>query len=801
MTLSIDSGQADLASKVEAQCVPLVVLETFSDRDAQTVDSTYYWTKGGPLNYEWDGATTSYFHPVLESVSAINQGFDHIPNGRVFDTREVVTLSLDATPRAGTYLWKTLLDETLIGARVTIASLMLDPVGAIADPRRFDITALGDVHAVRWRGEVTKLPVMSEDALTFDILCESFESPFFLERTASFFAQFKPDLGKRIPFIVGSANDVEAVRVYPGGVGTLAVALTTGSTVIDVYQLNDPVYQGTFLGGIKIKVDEEEFEALTVADQGDNIWRYGSLTPTNPASVHDVGTAVFEQPLYQFNAVSGQTCSALRAARLVQSDARAVQPNIRLENNYLIDPLRGPVALLMVNGLVAAFTADSDTYGNLSQFEMRADVDGMYTVGTTPTELWDFGDGGGSGASGWSSSSYPGGFTTAANITGGVEFTAEDEYSGMEKTITSVDMTNKELRMTINIPEDTLNDFISLQIRLGIPTIPALGDDAGCTITITSGMLAPDTDTEIRISGANTLPGADVTAITEIGFLMIFGSDDGVDRTFKFLGPVETYVTTPVPDHPTEVAELVVETLIDESQYTVDATTFATAKTNTPSVAIGGDISARGGTMGEILADLGYHGRTNFAVDHTGAASVVKAFNAKTTLDFTASVRTLETFTDLRLTSRELLEIANRFRVLYALNPSASAEDTGGYTEVLDLAEAGNPTAFTSKVANSVFTDSQTDFGIRPAAAVEFPMLNDQASVIEVFAYYASEAMRGKALRLSCLVPWWEGYDLERGDIVEIQPSWATTAIKCRITRTIFDFDRNGVGLNLEEVT
>ena len=212
MSLTVNANQLTLAQHGSVGVFPLVVLETFSDRDARTVASTYYWTRGAPFSYKWDGVTAVQFDPALLSVSPISRGFEHMPDQGNYTIREGLELELDATPRAGNYLWKDLLADQLIGARVTVGSILINMDSAETDPRWFDLEALGSQHVIRWRGEVTAVPLFSDDTLTFSLVCDTEDQILVGGRIVPVNGRIPPEQhGLPYPFLVGEVDAVSPI--------------------------------------------------------------------------------------------------------------------------------------------------------------------------------------------------------------------------------------------------------------------------------------------------------------------------------------------------------------------------------------------------------------------------------------------------------------------------------------------------------------------------------------------------------------------------------------------------------------
>lgn len=241
MALTVDANQLTLAQRSSAGVFPLVVLETFSNRDARTVASTYYWTRGAPFSYKWDGSTAVQFDPALLSVSPISRGFEHMPDQGNYTIREGLELELDATPRAGNYLWKDLLAEQLIGARVTVGSILLDMNSADTDPRWFDLEALGSQHVIRWRGEVTAVPLFSDETLTFSLVCDTEDQILIGGRRVPVNGRIPPEQhGLPYPFLVGDVDGVSPIWWDAGFSLTTSSAFTTSSTLY-VFETHPPL--------------------------------------------------------------------------------------------------------------------------------------------------------------------------------------------------------------------------------------------------------------------------------------------------------------------------------------------------------------------------------------------------------------------------------------------------------------------------------------------------------------------------------------------------------------------------------
>lgn len=249
------------------------------------------------------------------------------------------------------------------------------------------------------------------------------------------------------------------------------------------------------------------------------------------------------------------------------------------------------------------------------------------------------------------------------------------------------------------------------------------------------------------------------------------------------------------PEHPIDVAEWLIE---DQAGQTADTGTFATAKTNLPSVKVSGVIETLGASFGTVLARLGHEARTNFVPSEGASGTVYKAFNALSTYAFAASTKMLGEFRGLRTKTKILDEQPTEFVGLYNHRSDFPADSTEGFRSLIQANASTND--ISADVPTLDITNAQDRVGVRPSDPIGFMYLPDSVSAIEVFAYYVHESLRGDARRYSMRVPYSVGYALESGDIIQFTPRWKTSAVKCRIVRTTFSFDEPSIGLNLEEV-
>ena len=79
--LTLNASQADLANRSSMAAVPLIVLTTYSDRDAETTSGTFYWSVV-PCHYDWENTGTNrYFRDVVDDLSPIVNRMPHLSIG------------------------------------------------------------------------------------------------------------------------------------------------------------------------------------------------------------------------------------------------------------------------------------------------------------------------------------------------------------------------------------------------------------------------------------------------------------------------------------------------------------------------------------------------------------------------------------------------------------------------------------------------------------------------------------------------------------------------------------------------
>lgn len=821
MTLFVDADQLTLASRSSIGLFPLVVLETFTDRDARTVDSTYYWSRGAPFFYKWDNVTAQHFDPLLLTVSPLSRGFEHLPDQGSYTIREGCEIEIDATPRAGDYLWQTLLAERLVGARVTVASILIDLEGAADNPSWYDLAALGKVHTVRWRGEVTAMPEFSDNAQTFTLTCDTEDQILEGGRRVPVDIRIPPvEHGKAYPFLVGNVNNVKPIWFDAGFTVTTSAAFTTTSFIYVFANIADIPTPGATgrqggPGGFALINGNEIAQITQAIDDGGGVVRLLTNRAQfgTSASTGVIGSAIVLLPKELQFAVSGAGISGLGSSAFYRSsgggeiDLLATVPlACRAQNVYGKDPA-GAVGCLVVNVMVLireysnAIDSVLQLGGNPSD-NLRVDVEGGFVISETATTLFNL------------SASYtqwgyyasnsinpaappdngPDSSWSATVISGGLRFEAiynnnEARYSLYG--ISAVNVGLCEIEVEFNVPAAHWNNFDAIEFF----------------VNYTDNWIYPHggyfTKRDLQ-QGSNTVRFlSNVVNINNFGFIVhwrdvSFPAVEDIEITSNPVYYPGTVISA--GDHPADVLEYVLDNLLPSAAITKNAASFAQVKTDVPAVSVNIDISAVANTLAELVAAIGFNSRTNAVLSEGSSGTELKLLSANTSYNFGAVVRAIGTqFSELKMTLRDLIEIGTRFSAIYDPVVGMDLDRTQNYREALTADETTND--ISTKVTTSAITTAQTEYGARRADPIPFVLLTDSTSATDVLGYYVNESLRGQVARYSCGIPFSIGYDIEAGDIVSIHPRWESAAVKCRVVQVVFSFDSAEVNIVLESVT
>jgi hypothetical protein len=100
----------------------------------------------------------------------------------------------------------------------------------------------------------------------------------------------------------------------------------------------------------------------------------------------------------------------------------------------------------------------------------------------------------------------------------------------------------------------------------------------------------------------------------------------------------------------------------------------------------------------------------------------------------------------------------------------------------------------------SEFTTAEQKFGRREHAGFRLWCVSDDDTARFLASYYAQEHLRAaRTFEISGL-PWWRVYQLERGDIVLVTPSWVGAQIALRVVEHSHELATSDLGLVAVEV-
>lgn len=863
MALTVNAEQLTMANRSSVECLPLVMLETFSDRDAGTVASTRYWTRTGrAVVYKWDGTNDQAFEPVLDFVTPIDRGFSHLPDASEYNTRDTVRLELSGGPLVGEYLWQTLLSENIVGARVTIGSVLIDPAES-----SHDLGFTSALHVYRWRGEVTLLTDIRAEGTGFTLVCESVDAKL----SSSIFVPGS-DSGD-LPVILDATVGINCLATSVRYQGTIASRNPASGTLVSfgvIFEGGDSPPDGGSSSNYPVTwtkpgsssldniwfaasyVDVTNFRDLGLYEQVNNPGAAGSpevdfLYPES-FSYADVGNLIRIGKWPMKFAIGGGYIRSL-SRLLIESaieqidsiDAAASELGNRW---YLSTDKTDPENPISYVNFVPTKRNDvgGDVFNALLNYEditMTADVLGAWE---TPSGSWtDIVD-----PSTWSlavssTATYGGeqfqasGFTSvqslvhytqwpttaATNISTLVSLGSLFLYSqystGTGPSSFAINFRgispgagDKQLEVTINVPASQLpklqrihlsarrNDTRVQLYRFDDLTFRGKGGD-GYRLIKAEEVVAGDNTFTFECAVTSQPEASRSTNLEEL--CVVFDWNDNTqNHAISFPSPIRARSLNSIAaaNHPTDAVSTIVDNYLPGGGISIDATTFAAAKANTPSLAVTPDLS-RYPSLGEILSAIGFAGRVNFAYSEAAAGTVLKAFAAEPDYDFPAPIRAIgNVFAEMKITLRPITEIANGFSWLYDLTRGNEEQSINGYAGALRASQFTNPYI---NVLDADFVNSVASFGVREAIEIPIPMIRDETTALDVTAYYVKESLRGQVARYSCLVPYWIGYDLEAGDIVSIQPGWEPSPVKVRVVRVVFSFDSHGIGLVLESVT
>lgn len=810
MTRSLSSRQSELTQRDARRPIPLVKLTTYSNRDALTVDTVFYFSDRAALYDYGNTAVTQNFWPFLMQIGDLVSTMTHFPSPAM-PTLESMQIKLRNGEIAPGGLW---LSEHLRTKNIHFATVEISELDLDREPDYCDFTSLvGDEHVVWYRGELVNIGdvTQTEITLTFTTVMPRISWAIVSDATT---ADLR-DLGKRLPLPYGARNRAPCLGVTVGWRTTLAQAITDTETGnIDVGDATGFPGAGSFT----LRVAGEE---MTVS--------YVNAT-TISISLRAINSTVAAAHLNGTVCVEMVTTAIYCPAGYSLSDVNTV---------WIVNPFNGqlvrvdPTSLYSVNtsATVAGVTATtiSFTAANMrtllntleqqaivaqqTTISAQASISSQPTIGNQPVFT--------NNITASVTNQHPTGGAADLrdnNTTTGDAITAGGDTGNMTWT----DM-GTVVEQTIYIHVDGVAS--DLELRTGAGTL------VGTITNSSSGMYsfttAIDTDTfkvsniggatrgvnelwrdilfnandptrttdvtvtNVSLSGA-TLSPAEIAA-AEFGYGLEFYAD--VEGVLASGGNYSVGNGT-LLQHPSDIIRYVIAELCGEGHGAIEDASFDASVTNLPSAALACSIDELDAVEAGILGRLAFEARSNLVPVQTATVRKWRLLQAQSTYDFPAA--TVATITEGEWTEHgiDADEISTRLRAIYDRDPSLGT-DIDAYRAVVRIDVDQNDVSVPSV---GDLTAAEASYGRRELDAIELPCTSSLATAEGMLGYLAHESIRAPRTYIGTDIPWWDAYALELGDIVPIEVEWRSGTIKGRVVSYRKSFDSQLVELGVVEV-
>lgn len=264
MTRTIDAQQQEFTTRSHLAPLLLVVLTTYTDRAAETVDTVFYFSDRSVIYDYGNTGADRYFWPLLKSISPLRTSIDHVPDPRASELlSKPLAITLSNESHQGDRLINTLRDgHTLENATIEVSQILQE-----RQPKPpVDLTALdGDEHTVLYRGAVERIATITDEEIVLQCILDLPSMEWLIANDATI--TDPRDVGARLPIIYGQAKRVPAIGYVVGWATTLAETITdtaTGNT-----EFTD--LTGVTGAGIAIRLGNEEITVTKVSDTVGNI--------------------------------------------------------------------------------------------------------------------------------------------------------------------------------------------------------------------------------------------------------------------------------------------------------------------------------------------------------------------------------------------------------------------------------------------------------------------------------------------------------------------------------------------------
>ena len=266
MSRTIDAQQQEFTTRSHLAPLLLVVLTTYSDRAAETVDTVFYFSDRVVVYDYGNAGTDRHFWPLLESLSPLRTSIDHVPNAQASGLlSKPLTITLSNEEHQGARLIETLRDgHTLENATVEVAQILQ----ARQSTPPVDLTALdGDEHTVLYHGVVQRVGPISESEIVLQCTLDLPSVEYLIASDASI--TDPKDVGVRLPVVYGAAKNIPCVNYDVGFATTLSAQIEDDATTLSVTDTTG--FQTSFeamLGAEKISGTVGSATTLTSVTRG-----------------------------------------------------------------------------------------------------------------------------------------------------------------------------------------------------------------------------------------------------------------------------------------------------------------------------------------------------------------------------------------------------------------------------------------------------------------------------------------------------------------------------------------------------
>ncbi len=802
---TLDATQALEIVKTGIQVVDLVRLQTYTDRDAGTVDSSFYFG-GNTHQYDYGNlGTDRQFEPLLRSISITAEEMPHLPDpiaalSGVLAKRCTIAL-LNRERETGNRLIEDLRADNLEGATIEWAQLMLAPGDSWSDLTSYT----GDEHTVRYRGELTRVIEITDETIELEFQTDAPRIPWIVASDAT--ENDPRDLGRRLPIVYGDTVRVQAVGWEVGSRTTLAEKITASQTgAIEFTDTSAFPSSGTIaIGSEIIDYTNNASNQLTLSVRG---------ADSSTAAKHTAGDIVVEMIATATWIVAGHEVEAIgdvyienpfnqEITRVTDAFTKTPDDAVTIGGGVVVASISFTQAQIqtMLDTLAAAAAVDQQparstnvavshpiVYELTTQFpDNHHDRVGI-TSGQCDTVIENSTHQTGLSTNDRFEADFPtpDGTIISQNvkINYGSSFGASNSDMEVRKdngSGTQIILQEGAISGLAQYESGAITDtpdFNTVYVRLfnGSSSSLYLGYLKRENIIISGD--PPDVDTQPEVAETD---GTEVKiSAASVGYGLRFYADvDGM------MAPSADYLCgdgnliTEMPD----VLRHLLEELAEPNQICETDWNDAGDASHLNDNAHAVDLRNLGGSFPEIAQTLAWESRANLMREERNAQSEWRMLVAESDYDWPASVRTVTEWQAFIEEGRDLTTIQTRFRGLYQWRPEYGIGPEAFYGVVridVDQNDVSVP-------STGDLTTAEAAFGRRENEVVLFRSINQEATAEEILGYYAHERIRVVRLFRIVGVPWSEGFDLERGDIISATPPWESSPRKMRLTDYVKD--------------